>query len=493
MKESTELIRYLESLIITQGPLSGQKMRVFPWQKRFVRGFLGSQLSALSMGRGNGKTAFLAGIAAACLNGPLAKKRGECLLIAGSFSQAKTAFEHVQGFVGNDSGKYRIYDSGQVAEIMDRETGARVKCHGATPRLIHSRAPAMILADEISSWEGTKVDAMISGLLTGLGKIKGGRAVFLGTRPGRPDHPFQKMLDGVAGFSMCFACPREIYESKPFTMAAIRKANPSLDYLEALLPAIKEDVRRAKMDSAMLQHFLALRLNAGVPDVLQSMLLEANVWKEIEGAAPPEGSCIWGVDLGESYSQSAISCLWQSGRLECVAAFPAVPSLPVRALRDGVGSLYRACSDEGELLILGNHSVDVSELIRIARARWGPPARIVADSWRRANLFDALAQAELDVPVEFRRMGPFDGGEDVREFRKACIDRKIKPVKSLLLRASMAGARCVTDGKGNTTLQKRWGARDDAAQASILCVSSSVRIPLEEESEGEYKIISHSI
>ncbi len=129
--EAAKLTKYLESLTITQGPRSGEKFKVLPWQKRFISGFLRSQVSALSVARGNGKTTLLAGIAAAAMAGPLAKPRGECLLVAGSFSQAKTAFDHVLSFLPNRS-RYRVHDTAQQAEIIDKETGTMVKCHGAT-------------------------------------------------------------------------------------------------------------------------------------------------------------------------------------------------------------------------------------------------------------------------------------------------------------------------------------------------------------------------
>ena len=52
----------------------------------------GVQSAALSVARGNGKTALLSGIAAATLDGPLAVPRGETVIVASSFEQARIAF-----------------------------------------------------------------------------------------------------------------------------------------------------------------------------------------------------------------------------------------------------------------------------------------------------------------------------------------------------------------------------------------------------------------
>ena len=435
--ESAKLIKYLEGLRITQGPRAGEKMRVLPWQRRFISGFLRSQVSALSVGRGNGKTTLLAGIAAAALDGPLAKPRGECLLVAGSFSQAKTAFDHVLNFLPNRS-RFRVHDTSQNAEIVDKETGAMVKCHGATPRLIHSRAPAIILADEPNSWLHTQSAAMVSGLLTGLGKIKDGRACFLGTRPGHSENFFQRFLDGNAEFVACYAAPKELWENKPFTMAAIRRANPSLKHMPDLLKAIKKDAERAKKDASLLPAYLALRLNAGVSDVVESVLLEVGTWETIEGTAEARGPAVWGVDLSTCAAQSAIACFWpQTGRLETVAAFPAVPNLKTRGTNDGAGPLYETCNRRGELIVAGEHTVDVPELLRVALARFGNPSQLVCDRWRIADLREACAKANIPLTrIIERGMGYRHGAEDVRNFRKACLDGAVVPVKSLLMRSA---------------------------------------------------------
>ena len=78
------LIDYLEQLTVTQGDLVGEPVTVFPWERKFLKGAFapGVSTSALSIGRGNGKTSFIAAIAAAALDGPLAQPRSEILLVA---------------------------------------------------------------------------------------------------------------------------------------------------------------------------------------------------------------------------------------------------------------------------------------------------------------------------------------------------------------------------------------------------------------------------
>ena len=71
-----DLLAYLSGLTVSQGRLAGQPFKVLPWQRRFVTGAFtpGTQSAALSVARGNGKTAFVAGIHTERLSRKVAKK-----------------------------------------------------------------------------------------------------------------------------------------------------------------------------------------------------------------------------------------------------------------------------------------------------------------------------------------------------------------------------------------------------------------------------------
>ena len=57
-----KLIEYLEGLTITQGEGAGERIRLLPWQKRFIsKTFAQDADAALSIARGAGKTTLMAG------------------------------------------------------------------------------------------------------------------------------------------------------------------------------------------------------------------------------------------------------------------------------------------------------------------------------------------------------------------------------------------------------------------------------------------------
>ncbi len=478
---------YLAGLTVSQGRRTGEAFAVLPWQRRFIREAFapGVQSAALSVARGNGKTALLSGIAAATLDGPLMVSRGETVIVASSFEQARIAFEHVLAFMGDklsDNRRWKVWDTAQQARIEDRRTGARVRCVGSDPRRAHGLAPVLVLADEPAQWPETTGERMVAALRTAAGKQPHSRFVALGTRPADPEHWFAKMLSGGSDYPQCHAARAEDPKFQKRTWA---KANPSMAHMPDLEAAIHTEARQARQDPALMASFEALRLNLGTEDAAVSTLLDAGLWRSIEGEAERAGACVWGVDLGGSAASSAISAYHpRTGALTSLAAFPAEPTLAERGLRDGCGSLYVDCARRGELLTLGQHTTDVTALLQAALDRFGRPSRIVADRWREGDLREALDAAGVPMAaLEFRGMGFKDGAEDVRGFRKACADRRVVPAPSLLLRSAMAEARTVSDPAGNAKLSKgsqggrRSRARDDAAAAAILAVAAGVRNP----------------
>ena len=98
---SRSVADYLEGLTVSQGRLIGERFRVLPREGRFIRGAFRPDVTtaALSVARANGKTSLTAGIAAATLDGPLVVPRGETVIVASSFEQARIAFEHVRAFM----------------------------------------------------------------------------------------------------------------------------------------------------------------------------------------------------------------------------------------------------------------------------------------------------------------------------------------------------------------------------------------------------------
>ena len=437
------LVDYLGGLVLAGGDHDGQPFAVLPWERRFVRGaFAVSGPAALSLARGNGKSALVAGIASAVVDpdGPLHGPRREAVAVASSFDQSRVIFEDVLSFLRakhdlGDRKLWRVQDSANRATVEWRATGARVRCIGSDPAKAHGLRPALALLDEPAQWDATKQDRMVAAIRTGLGKVPGSRLIALGTRPADAGHWFAKLLKGGAAYAQSHAARPD---DPPFRLSTWRRANPSFDHLPSLAAKIREEAQSARQDPALLAAFRALRLNLGTSDAEVSTLLDAGLWGRIEGEAAPTGPVVWGIDLGGTAASSAVSAFWPAtGRLAALAAFPSEPSLAERGFRDGVGRLYQRCAERGELLTLGGLSL--------------------------------------------RGQGFKDGAEDVRAFRRGCAEGRVTPAPGLLLAHAMSEARTISDPAMNAKLAKgteghrRHRARDDAAAAAILAVAAGLR------------------
>lgn len=483
-----ELLEYLSTLTVTQGRRAGLPFEVLPWQKRLVRGAFKPSVStaALSLGRVNGKTTLVAGLACATLDGPLAVPRGETVIVASSFEQARVDFEHVISFMASradldDKKTWRVWDTAQQARVEHRPTGARVRCIGSDPRRAHGLAPTLVLADEPSQWPPNTAERMVAALRTAAGKQPHCLFIALGTRPDDSEHFFQRMLDGGADFSLCYSAGTRDPIGYRRTW---KKANPSLDYMPDLERELRQEAALAKKDPSELASFQALRLNLGVSDTVEAVILDPDTWRRIEGDAPALGDMAWGVDLGASAAMSAVCAYWpRTGRLVGIACFPSEPDLRQRGLRDGVGGLYQKMHERGELFLAGQHTSDIGELLNEARRRWGVPSVLVCDTWREAELREVLEEIGFPVvPLELRRNGPKDGSEDLRRFRRACLEGRVRPVQSLLMRSALAEARAVGDASGNWRLAKkseagrRQRAKDDVLAGAIIAVGTAERL-----------------
>lgn len=473
---------WIERLITPQGRNAGAVFTLFPWELDVLRALEQAAGDlAVTMARGNGKTSFFSALASAAVTGPLVQRGAETVVCASSFEQGLVLYKHTLAMLApwleDDPRRYRVNNSTNRANIVDKRTGAGLYVLGSDPKRLHGHAPVLVLADEPAQWPVGTRDAMLAALETSLGKIPESRMVQLGTRPATSGHPFALALKGS---KFVWAAPDRL---NPFRRAAWLRANPSLPYMPDLEARIRLEAKAAKTDPAKLASFRALRLNQGVSDTIESFVYDPRKWEALEGEAPRVGRTVWGVDLGTSAAQSAIACYWpDTGRLEVISAFPELPSLEHRGLADGVGPLYTRCWERGELLLLGSRISDVGALLREAYERWGPPSLVVCDDWRYKELQQSLEQSPIPpCAVEKRRMGPKDGGEDMRDFRAACDSGAVTPTPSLLLRSALLEARTVGDNSGNEKLAKnseggrRGMARDDAIAAGILGVSAGYR------------------
>ena len=490
MPDAEKLISEIGRTPIGDGDLEGEPFRLYPAQKRFIRGAMGEKVlvASWSTARGGGKSGTASALALNTLipDCELHRAGGESVLIASSFAQARITFDSVLRSLElmDLRDEYRVLDQQNLAVILHRETRARLRVAGCDNRRAHGWRVNLLIADEPAQW-GPRGSALQSALLTSLGKRKGSRAIYIGTRPASDLHFYSKLLsaDDASRYSQVHASPKD---AGSFNWKAVQSANPGMKYGLPDPDVVKAELRLAKKDPSLMASFRSLRMNQGTSDVLQSSLLEAESWRGIERDELPGrcGRMVLGLDFGSGLAMSAAAAFWpDTGRLEVMAAFPSMPSLEDRASADGADpGLYREMADAGDLVCLGAKIVPVRGFLERAQSRFGTPAVSVLDRWRSAEVQDAAAQGFQLGALVFRGMGWKDGAEDVRLFRCAVVDGRVSVKPSLLMRSAISEARVSSDAAGNEKLAKlteggrRSFAKDDAVAAAILAIAEGERI-----------------
>ena len=484
-----KLIPSLESAPIGDGDLIGQPFRCLPYQRKFLRGAFrpGVIRAGCSVGRGGGKTGLASALALDSIRpaGALHRVGGETIVIASSFQQAKICFDAVRTsleLMGED-GEFRIRDQQNLADIQHRETKARLRVAGADNRRAHGWRVNLVIGDEPAQW-GPRGELLAAAIRTALGKRKGARALFIGTRPASDSHFFARLLaeDDPSVYAQTHAAGPD---DPPFAVKTWRKANPALSYGLPDIETLRAEARLAKRDPAELATFRSLRLNQGTSEVESRMLIDSLTWRAVETdeLPPREGSCAYGVDLGGTAAFSACAAYWpRTGRLEGFVACGMEPALAERALADGVSGVYEAMRDAGELVQLGGRVVPVGPFLAEAVRRYGRPQAIAADRWRAGELEDGVKVAGLSLPEPtWRGQGWRDGSVDVRLFRAAVLEGQVAAPVSLAMRAAFAEAKVVADSAANEKLAKagegqhRRRGRDDLAAAIVLAVAEGQR------------------
>ena len=496
MTTAAEVIRWMEGLRVTEGPLAGEPLKLLPFQRRFIRGMMRNSEAALSVGRGNGKTVLAAALGACAFAGPLSAPRAQIIIVASSLGQARLAFNHARWFLrptlDSDPVRYREIENSHECRLEDKRTGASLRAIGSDPKRAHGLAPLVVIADEGAKWPTNYGQAMHAALVTALGKHSDAKLIAIGTRPEDAQHWFAQMLfsGGPGVYAQVHAGSAG---DDDFAWSAVRKANPAVNHMPALKPALMREREKAREGGSALRMWRALRLNKGTPEVGErEVIVSVDNWAAcVVSVLPPrEGPVAIGFDLGGSASMTAFVAYWpETGRLEARGAFPAEPGLAARGKADGVGDRYMHMAERGEIRTYPGKVTPVARFLTDCAATIEGEEVIgcVADRYRQAEAEQVLAAADIGWEVEWRATGAGkDGSADIRAFQAEVLEAHLRCAPSLLMESAIAECVISRDTNGNPRLNKaRSRGRIDAVQAAVMAagLGRRWRLPTPEEED----------
>ena len=191
--------------------------------------------------------------------------------------------------------------------------------------------------------------------------------------------------------------------------------------------------------------------------------------------AERRGPYVLGLDLAGGASLTAATAYWwQTGRVEAFACFPKLPTLQEREQADAVrDQLYQRLEAAGELLVMdggdhGDQVVPVKAVLQECVRRWGRPEVLIADYHAVHELHGVMAAAGLHPNMhKASSLGWQDSPWRVRSFRRAVLAGRVHPPRSLLMRASLTGAKTQRNTGGDEKLVKARGGRGGAIRDDV--------------------------
>ena len=195
LSRAERVIRFVNSLPCTAGPLAGTTLKLRPWQKQFIRAVYrtdkrGHRLvrtAVLSVSRKNGKTQLAAALCLCALSGPGAEARGECYAVACTRFQAGRVFNEMVAIITKTPWlNERINIVRFRKGLEDQVNGSTFDVLSADVAPVHGLSPSFVCYDELAQVPSRA-------LYDALGTALGGRAqplmLVISTQAARDDAP----------------------------------------------------------------------------------------------------------------------------------------------------------------------------------------------------------------------------------------------------------------------------------------------------------------
>ncbi|MEP7222651.1 MAG: terminase TerL endonuclease subunit [Novosphingobium sp.] len=474
-----QVLSFLRALPIVSGLKAGETMEVLDFQEQFVRGIYGDvddlnrrrvRLAALSVARGNGKSAILAGLSLAHLLGPMMEPHGECYAAALDREQASVLFRMCRAYIEAVpwmAARVNIKDWHK--EIIDEESQSIWRALTSDARKAHGLAPSFWVADEVAQWRSRE---LWDNLATGMGKRASALGVTISTQAADDLHFFSEMLDAEPTPTVYVQLHTAPDDCALDDRAAWAAANPALGAF------LNEDqfadaAARAMRSPSFAPSFRLLQLNQRI--AAEGRFIEQADWDangepfdvhELEGKR-----CYGGLDLSSTTDLTCFALYFpDEGK---VLAWHWLPkdTIAKRVERDRV-PYDRWAKDGWAAVTVGNARDDLAIAMQLADIRTRFDVHGIAfDRWQIARLNKLLNDEGIDLPMVEFVPGFKSYASAVDAFERAVLGGKMQHNENPLLRWQAGNVIVETDPAGNRkpTKAKSLDRIDGIVSAMMAC------------------------
>ena len=311
--------------------------------RRFQKTFIslatasGIDTAALSIPRGNGKSALAAHILTRVMDptDKLFREGSESVLCAASIEQARIVFRFTRAAL-EPTGEYRFLDSHTRCGITHKATNTKLRVIGSNGKTAFGLVNTpWAICDEPGAWETNGGQLLHDAIQTAQGKPGSPlKAVYIGTLAPASGGWWHDLVDDGSQGSTYVQTLRGDPE-KWDTWPEIRRCNPLVNIAPEFRKKLLEERDKARSDSRLKARFLSYRLNIPSSDE-STMLLSTDDWQRViaREVPPRTGRPITAVDLGGGRAWSAAVALYPNGRIEALAVAPGIPGIEEQEKRD---------------------------------------------------------------------------------------------------------------------------------------------------------------
>src|SRR5262245_9314891 len=272
-RRAAAVIAFIEHLTVPSGKGQGKPFKLAGWQKKFIRDIYEPQIgqrravrrAILSVARKNGKTALIAGLVLAQLDGPEAIINGEIYSAANDRDQAAIVFKFARQIVELEpelASKIEVITSTKT--MIGRKTGSVYRAVSAEAGTKHGYLPSVAIYDELAQAKNRDLYDVLD---TSFGARTEPLFIVISTQSNDPEHILSRLIDdGLAGTDPTIVCHRHAADEDCDLddEAQWQKANPALgkwrDH-DDLVAAIRKAQRMPAEEPKVRNLFLNQRVS----------------------------------------------------------------------------------------------------------------------------------------------------------------------------------------------------------------------------------------
>ena len=290
--EDRRIIRWCEDLLVLpRGHGAGERFKVAPFQRQFLKTYVDSLATFASIPAGNGKTTFMAavGLERLCRGDEYV----EVDILATKEDQAQRLVEAVIRLIECSPELHQLFEFySHTATLEYRPTGSIMRAHSARLSAVQGLEFSLALVDEI----GFVPADLVTALIARLGKSADARIVGFGTPGFGEDNMLEQMRVLAHGDELPPGVSFVEYMAEPgcdvHDRAQWRKANPALR-----AGFLREEALCVQAQTMPEHEFRAYHL--GQPIESSGPWLPYGAWDAcVQSTVPRDGTpvvlCVWG-------------------------------------------------------------------------------------------------------------------------------------------------------------------------------------------------------